>query len=359
MYSSVSYFSKLVSIAMLIALLVLVPTCWLFYQNYLEEPLGIGDEGLLFNVPENSNLYAVSNELALAGYLKYPRLLVWHARWNQLTDIKAGEYRFASGITPVSILEQLTQGSVIQHPITIVEGWALSDILDVLHANPQIEAQLVGKSDAQIIQALELEIDHLEGWFYPDTYLFTSGTTDVAVLQRAHARMRDVLAEEWVERDAELPISSPYETLILASLIEKETGAAHERPEIAGVFIRRLQKGMRLQTDPSVIYGLGPEFDGNLTRAHLQQETPYNTYRINGLPPTPIASPGRDAIRAAVQPASGESLYFVARGDGTHQFSSTLDEHNAAVRKYQIEQRAKDYRSAPTPSAQKPSVLNP
>lgn len=359
MHFSISYVSKLVSMAMFIALLVGMPACWFFYQNYLDEPLSIGDEGLLFNVPESSNLYAVSNELALAGYLKYPRLLVWHARWNKQADIKAGEYRFASGTTPVSILEQLNQGSVIQHPVTLIEGWAMSEILDALDANPQIHSKLVGKSDAEILQALELEIDHLEGWFYPDTYLFTRGTTDIDVLQRAHARMRDVLAEEWVARDTGLPLANAYEALILASLIEKETGAAHERPEIAGVFVRRLQKGMRLQTDPSVIYGLGSEFDGNLTRAHLQQETPYNTYRINGLPPTPIAASGRDAIRAALQPAAGKALYFVARGDGTHQFSSTLDEHNTAVRKYQIEQRAKDYRSAPSPSSSDSSSSNP
>lgn len=347
MQISKAYLSKLVGLAIVFALLIFVPICWFFYQNYLDKPLGIRDEGLLFNVPESSNLYAVSNELALAGYLKYPRLLVWHARWTKQTDIKAGEYRFTSGITPVEILEQLNRGSVIQHPVTLIEGWTLSDIINELHANPKIDSKLVGKTDQQIKQMLELEIDHPEGWFYPDTYLFTQGVTDVDLLKRAHARMRDVLAEEWVTRDTELPYSSEYEVLILASLIEKETGAAHERPEIAGVFVRRLQKGMRLQTDPSVIYGLGPEFDGNLTRAHLQQQTPYNTYRINGLPPTPIAAPGRDAIRAAVQPAEGETLYFVARGDGTHQFSVTLEEHNAAVRKYQIEQRVEDYRSAP------------
>ena len=197
---------------------------------------------------------------------------------------------------------------------------------------------------------LELDVSSLEGWFYPDTYIFPRGTTDIEILKQAYSRMNEVLDEEWSDKDKDLPFDTRYEALILASLIEKETGVAHERSEIAGVFVRRLQKGMRLQTDPTVIYGLGSEFDGNLTRAHLLEETPYNTYRINGLPPTPIAAPGRDAIRAAVNPAEGNALYFVGRGDGAHQFSATLEEHNAAVRKYQIEQRAPDYRSSVNPA---------
>ena len=348
---SIAYMSKLIGGASLIALLILVPLCWFFYQAYLEKPLDITDEGLIFNVPENSNLYAVSSELALSGYLKYPRILVLHARWNEQTDIKAGEYHFEAGMTPVAILEQLNRGSVIQHPVTIIEGWRLSEILDALQANPQVDSHLTGKSNQEIAQLLELDVSSLEGWLYPDTYIFPRGTTDIEILKQAYSRMNEVLDEEWSDKDKDLPFDTPYEALILASLIEKETGVAHERSEIAGVFVRRLQKGMRLQTDPTVIYGLGSEFDGNLTRAHLLEETPYNTYRINGLPPTPIAAPGRDAIRAAVNPAEGNALYFVGRGDGAHQFSATLEEHNAAVRKYQIEQRAPDYRSSVNPAS--------
>jgi UPF0755 protein len=206
---------------------------------------------------------------------------------------------------------------------------------------------LDGKSDADILKALNLgdEIKHLEGQFYPDTYTYHKNDSDIDILKRAHQRLQMILEEEWLKRDKKLPLKTSYEALTLASIIEKETGAAHERSEISGVFIRRLNTKMRLQTDPTVIYGLGERYKGNLTRKHLKEKTAYNTYRINGLPPTPIAMVGQDAIHAAVNPKAGKSLYFVAKGDGTHQFSETIRAHNNAVRKYQLKRRA-GYRSS-------------
>lgn len=346
MSSKLRYLCRLVFLSSAIAVVVVVPLSWFIYQNYMDKPLAL-DQELVFRVPENSNLYAVSRELALSGYLEYPRLLVWHARWKKQTNIQAGEYRFNSGITPALLLKQLNEGKVIQHSLSLIEGWTVREMLASIHQDSRIEAKLSGQSDAEIIRSLGLEIDNLEGWFYPDTYLFALGTTDIDVLTRAHRRMQDVLAEEWVARDTGLPFETPYEALILASIVEKETGVAHERPEIAGVFVRRMKKKMRLQTDPTVIYGLGPDYDGNLTRRHLATDGPYNTYRIPGLPPTPIAAAGREAIQAVLHPAEGDALYFVARGDGSHKFSATLNEHNAAVREFQIENRAENYRSSP------------
>mgnify|MGYP000117690741 FL=1 len=201
-------------------------------------------------------------------------------------------------------------------------------------------------SNQEIEKLLGLEAtSHLEGQFYPDTYNFHKGDSDLDILKRAHNRLKTILGEEWAARQKDLPLESAYEALILASIIEKETGVPEERPEIAGVFVRRLQKKMRLQTDPTVIYGLGDNYQGNITRKHLRQDTIYNTYRISGLPPTPIALVGRAAIHAALNPKPGKSLYFVAKGDGSHYFSATLEEHNKAVRKFQLKRRS-DYRSS-------------
>ena len=202
-----------------------------------------------------------------------------------------------------------------------------SDVFDI---------ELADASTAELMQRIGIEDDNPEGWLFPDTYLFDRGTSDVEILSRAHRRMREVLDEEWAKREQGLPLETPYQALTLASIVEKETGLASERPQIAGVFVRRLQKGMKLQTDPTVIYGMGDDFDGNIRREDLTRPTPYNTYVIQGLPPTPIALPGREAINAVLHPADGDALYFVARGDGSHHFSATLDEHNCAVRHYQL-----------------------
>ena len=347
MNTKLGYAVRFTLLTSVLVLLLAIPLFWYLYQKYLDEPLNL-KEDLVFLVPANSNLYLVAEELGLSGVLSYQKLLVWHARLNKQTEIQAGEYRFEPGITPTELLQQLNSGAVIQYSTALVEGRTFQEILTHLHFDSKIDAQLVGKSDAEIIDLLGIEVAHLEGQFFPDTYAFNRGATDIEILRRAHARMQDVLSEEWVSRGVGLPFDTAYEALILASIVEKETGVGVERPEIAGVFVRRLHKGMRLQTDPTVIYGLGDSYDGNLTRKHLKTETAYNTYRIDGLPPTPIAAAGREAIRAVLQPAEGDSLYFVAKGDGSHQFSATLDEHNAAVRRYQIEQRAENYRSSPS-----------
>ncbi|MBI3774578.1 MAG: endolytic transglycosylase MltG, partial [Gammaproteobacteria bacterium] len=207
---------------------------------------------------------------------------------------------------------------------------------DAVAAQDKLTHTLTGLADAEVMVKLGYPERHPEGRFLPDTYAFPKGTTDVDFLRRAYASMHEYLQRAWPERDTNLPLASMNDALTLASIVEKETGAPHERPLIAGVFVRRLQKGMRLQTDPTVIYGLGDRYDGNIRRRDLEAETPYNTYRIKGLPPTPIALPGKDAINAALHPEGGDALYFVARGDGTHEFSSSIEQHNRAVMKYQI-----------------------
>lgn len=327
----------------LIALLLLVALAyaggqllWRDYQRFLTTPLGIDGDSQVLEVPKGTGLRALARQLADAGTLTNPHYFIALAySRDQANALKAGEYTLTAEMTPPELLERLVSGRAIQYAVTFIEGRRFADALAALHEQPQLVTKLNGLSDAEILATLELEIDHPEGWFFPDTYFFRRGATDIELLKRAHGRMREVLNEEWAERDADLPLETSYEALILASVIEKETGLGEERPQISGVFVRRLRLGMRLQTDPTVIYGLGSEFDGNLTRAHLRTDSPYNTYTRFGLPPTPIALPGRAAIHAAVHPQPGESLYFVARGDGSHYFSASLDEHNCAVQRFQ------------------------
>jgi len=261
----------------------------------------------------------------------------WYARSEDLAQqLKAGKYAFKSKITPVDLLDKIVAGEVEQFSFTIIEGWTFRQMLSALHQHKNIEKKLAGFNDKEIMQAISSPDEHPEGQFMPDTYLFPDETTDTQFLKRAWQSNHDYLNSQWESRDNNLPLKSAYEALILASIVEKETGAAQERPVIAGVFIRRLQKGMRLQTDPTVIYGMGEQFDGNIRRRDLKNDTPYNTYTRYGLPPTPIALPGKAAIDAVLHPTDGKSLYFVAKGDGSHQFSATLEEHNRAVRRYQL-----------------------
>ncbi|MEE4638865.1 MAG: endolytic transglycosylase MltG [Wenzhouxiangella sp.] len=263
------------------------------------------------------------------------------SRWEwrllgRLNDpaLKAGEYQIEAGTTVIKLLDQLERGEIRQHRLTVVEGWTLGRLRSELSGDPRLRSEIAGLSDAELMDRLGCPDCFAEGWFLPETYFFTRGSSDFALLTRAHQAMKDALADSWAEREPDLPLSSPEELLILASLIERETGAAPERARVAGVFIRRLNLGMRLQTDPTVIYGLGPEFDGRLRRVHLRSDHPWNTYTRHGLPPTPIALPGRESLSAAARPAAGTALYFVSRGDGTHQFSDTLEQHNAAVNRY-------------------------
>jgi UPF0755 protein len=249
--------------------------------------------------------------------------------------IKAGNYQFSQPLTPIDLLNKLTRGDVTQAEVRLIEGWTFAQFRALLDASPDLRHDTAGLTEAEILAKLQVPETHPEGLFFPDTYLFAKGSSDLAVLRRAYRAMQRHLNEEWAKRASDAPLGSPYEALIMASIIEKETGKAGERDMIGGVFANRLRIGMRLQTDPTIIYGLGKTFDGNLKRGHLEDDGPYNTYTRAGLPPTPIAMPGLASIRSAVRPARTDALYFVSRGDGSSHFSRTVDEHNRAVNRYQ------------------------
>jgi len=312
-----------------------------------QSPLVLPAAGALLEVAPGDSLRAVANRLHREGVLPYPGMLILYARWTGADQqIRHGEYRLLPPLTAPGLLELLRSGKVVQYQVTLPEGITLRQALAILASQEHLVPELEGPADARLLELVK-PYQHPEGLFFPDTYQFSRGTTDFQVLQRAHRKLLQVLEAQWQGRATELPYETPYEALIMASIIERETGLPEEREEIAGVFVRRLQAGMRLQTDPTVIYGVGDGFDGNLRRSDLDDEdNAYNTYRRDGLPPTPIALPGLDSIRAALHPAAGTALYFVARGDGGHQFSATLAEHEAAVRKFQL-QRRQDYRSSP------------
>lgn len=312
-----------------------------------QAPLGVPHTGFQLVVAEGDSLRSVVQELHLAGIVRYPLLIRLYGRWSGLDQkIKRGEYFLPPQSTAESLLQLLQRGEVISYQVTLPEGITLARAIEILSNQEKLQTVLEGADDSRIAELIQPHA-HAEGLFFPESYRYELGATDWSILQRAHQSMTRVLAEEWQERADELPFETPYEALVMASIIERETGLVEEREQIAGVFVRRLHKGMRLQTDPTVIYGLGAQFDGNLKRRHLSdQANPYNTYRHKGLPPSPIALPGRAAIHAALHPAGGDALYFVARGDGGHVFSATLAEHNSAVRKYQL-RRSSDYRSSP------------
>jgi len=316
-------------------------------QRSLQAPLTLPPEGLLITVERGSSLSAVATDLSAQGVFRYPVALRILGRLSGAEQrIRHGEYRLAPGLTLPGLLELLQSGDTVRYLVTLPEGIRLRDALGLLARAEGVETTLAGEHDPRLRELLGAT-PSVEGFFLPETYQYQRGDTDLAILREAHRLARNVLEEAWQSRATGLPYDTPYDALIMASVIEKETGVAEERALIAGVFVRRLQRNMRLQTDPTVIYGLGPEFDGNLTRSHLRDEgNAYNTYRHHGLPPGPIALPGREAIHAALHPAPGTALYFVARGDGTHAFSSTLEEHQQAVRDYQLRRRA-DYRSTP------------
>lgn len=309
---------------------------WQVYR-FLETPVSVPDEGRVFEIPPGSPFVAVSGSLAEQGIIEHPRLFTLYARMKgQGNAIHAGEYRLEAGSTPHDLLEKFVAGNVLLHSFTIVEGWTFRELLTNLSRHEAVEQTLEHEDWPRLMEILGSDAERPEGLFLPETYRFPRGMKDVDLLRRAHALMQETLEKEWRSRAPDLPLDTKYEALILASIVEKETARADERARIAGVFVRRLEKGMRLQTDPTVIYGIGENFDGNLTRADLRTDTPYNTYTRSRLPPTPIAMPGRAAIHAALNPAPGDELYFVAtgRGDGSHTFSATKEEHDAAVLEY-------------------------
>ncbi|MFP4561004.1 MAG: endolytic transglycosylase MltG [Thiohalorhabdus sp.] len=310
-------------------------------QEFATRPLGPATEPLL-EVPEGASFRTVVQRMKDKGWVDRPLEMRLLGRlFHVAPRIHAGEYRLTPDMTPLDVLEALTSGDVVLHSVSFPEGKTVRQFLERLRAKEALDFPTLpeGPGDPALLDMLNLDergYESAEGWLFPETYRFTRGTSATQILRRSHERMLRVLEEEWANREEDLPYDEPYEALVLASIVEKETAVPEERREIAGVFINRLRKGMRLQTDPTVIYGLGKEFDGDLRTRHLRDRTPYNTYRIDGLPPTPIANPGRAAIRAVCQPEDTDALYFVSRGDGTHVFSETLQEHNRAVRRYQL-----------------------
>ena len=294
----------------------------------------------VFLIRSGSNIKSIAQDLTMQKIINDPWLFILLAKVKGVeTRVRAGEYQIETGMTADDLLEKFIQGSAIQYSFTVIEGWSFRQMLAAIAEDPVIEHTLEGKNNQQIMNLIGYPDQHPEGMFFPDTYRFPKGTSDVDFLRRAYQIMQKHLTREWNQRDIGLPLGSSYDALILASIIEKETGVGFERPLISGVFIQRLNKNMRLQTDPTIIYGLGENFDGNIRFRDLKKDTPYNTYLHSGLTPTPIALPGLDAIRAALHPAKTEALYFVSKGDGTHHFSATLEEHNAAVKRYQLNRR--------------------
>lgn len=303
---------------------------------WANQPLSLRSSPVDFHVAAGSSMRSAITQMQEAGIEVQPTVLAWLARLNRAeTGIKAGSYSVKQGVTPLQLLGKLTRGEVTQGELTLVEGWSFRQWRQRMDKHPDLRHETSGLSEAQIAERLGQNIAQLDGWLFPDTYLFDKQSSDLDLLARALRAMQRKLDSEWGQRDQGLPYKTPLEALVMASIIEKETGQAADRAMVAAVFVNRLRKGMLLQTDPTVIYGLGENFDGNLRKRDLQADTPYNTYTRSGLPPTPIAMPGLASLQAALHPAASDVLYFVARGDGSSEFSRTLDEHNRAVNRYQ------------------------
>lgn len=346
--------NSIARVATVFALLLVIASVWAYaaFQQHLDAPVDLQQQTLdnkgrfLWVVARGSNLNQINRQLHSQRLLSHPKIMSAYASITGRTEIQAGSYLIEPDDSARSLLRKFNRGDVVREQITFPEGWSFKQWLDHLSAQPQFAA-IATMSVEQVLAEAGVEVAHPEGWFFPDTYSYSAADTVADILNQAHKKMKTLLAEAWQNRDPDLPYKSAYEVLIMASIIEKETGLAEEREAIAGVFVRRLNRGMRLQTDPTVIYGMGDSYKGNIRRADLKRPTPYNTYRIKGLPPTPIAMPSAAALDAAVHPLPGSSLYFVARGDGGHYFSDSLEEHLRAVKQYQINNRAKNYQSAP------------
>jgi UPF0755 protein len=303
---------------------------------WLQQPLPLTADSVEVSVPPGTSPRAVAEKWAAAGVQTPPALLwLWFRLSGQAPQIKAGVYSIERGTTPQQLLDRMLRGESQMEAVRIVEGWTFKQMREALAQTPQLQPTTQAMSDAQVMAALGLPNTPAEGQFFPDTYHYSRGASDLTVLRAAQQTLQKKLEAAWAERASDLPIQSINEALILASIVEKETGTESDRAKVASVFVNRLRIGMPLQTDPTVIYGLGASFDGNLRKKDLLTDTPYNTYTRKGLPPTPIALPGAASIRAAVQPVQSKALYFVARGDGSSHFSDNLAEHNRAVNKYQ------------------------
>jgi len=314
---------------------------WFDYRKFADTPLTIDRPDATIDIARGANYRTIVDQLRTAGVTQASPWY-WRALGRELAvegKLHAGEYALTQGLTPRQLLAKMAAGEVLQHHFTIVDGWTFRQLRVALAADPGLAPTIQGMSDEDLAKKLGIDDGHPEGWFLPETYSWIKGDADLDVLKNAHAAMQKTLDKLWAERAPDVQLESPYQALILASIVEKETGRPEERPLIAGVFVRRLKFNMRLQTDPTVIYGMGDTYAGNIRRTDLETDTPYNTYTRDGLPPTPIALPGLPALEATLHPAPGDALYFVARGDGSHEFSATLDEHNRAVQKYQLHRK--------------------
>jgi len=322
----------------LLALLALMAAGWLSFVRFSRAPLAIGTQRQVLDVERGSNLRGIAAQLHARGLTQAPSLYwrVLAERMRVAGRLHAGEYALDPGMTPAQLLTAMAQGRVLQRDFTIVDGWTFQQLRQALAQVATLRHDGAALDDATLMQRIGAPGEAPEGRFLPETYAYVKGDSDLDILKRAHEAMARTLAQLWPQRAQDLPLTTPYEALILASIVEKETGRAEERAQIAGVFVRRLQNHMLLQTDPSVIYGMGASYAGNIHKSDLTTDTPYNTYLRPGLPPTPIALPGKPAIEAALHPAPGDTLYFVARGDGTHVFASTLAEQNRNVACYQL-----------------------
>jgi UPF0755 protein len=331
--SGVTY--KIIACILLIAGIAGGGWIWQGYQQAWDTPAVTGGP-ILMEINKGDSFKQITAKL-LAQKLNFKPswFKIVAIRKNAVKKLKTGEYELTPGMTLPEIILMFEQGKTKQYSITFPEGWNFKEIMQALEDNPNLEHTLRGVDFKSLMSQLGADINHPEGVFFPDTYFFGKHASDADLLKRAYDKMQRVLRQEWLGKAETVPFKTPYEALIMASIVEKETGVAAERPLIAGVFIRRLQTGMLLQTDPTVIYGMGENYQGNIGYQDLRTATPYNTYVIKGLPPTPIAMPGRDAIYAALHPDKGDTLYFVARGDGTHAFSATLKDHNLAVNQFQ------------------------
>jgi UPF0755 protein len=326
---------KLIKYLILLAILAAMGAAAWLYQ-FAHAPLRLSTDPLEFTIVPGSSLRGAARQIVRSGVDMPSWAFEIVARvMAKPTDIKAGTYELRAGATPLDVLGKLVRGEIALADVKLIEGWTFRQVRAALDAHPRIRHDTTGLSDADLLRRLELPIAHPEGWFFPDTYVFPRGASDVEILRQAYRAMEKRLNAAWAQREPRVPLASSYDALILASIVEKETGKGDDRPMVAAVLANRLRTGMKLQADPTVIYGLGASFDGNLRKRDLLTDTPYNTYTREGLPPTPIAMPGLASIEATLRPAESDALYFVARGDGSSEFSRTLEEHNRAVTKYQ------------------------
>ena len=325
--------------AALLTLLVGATMWWLWQdmQRLLQQPVHLTDT-YIYTIETGMTLRTVSEDLAANGLLDKPLYLIVAGRRQGVANkLKAGEYEIQPGTTALQLLDQFVAGKVVQYTLTLLEGWSFTQVMEaVTNCNQLVHTLTASDDSGQVMAALGYPDLAAEGQFSPDTYHFPAGTTDVEFLRRSNRLLIRILEAEWQQRASDLPYQIPYDALIMASIIEKETARVDERGEIAGVLVRRLQQGIKLQTDPTVIYAMGKSYNGNIMNKDLEIDSPFNTYRYKDLPPTPIALAGRESIYAALHPEGGSALYFVSMGDGSHYFSSTLEEHNRAVAKYQL-----------------------